>query len=150
MIERILQDIYIYTLCGTAISWVSKLQKIVTLSTTKAEYVVMTEACKEMVWLQGFLEELGLGNGKGTLHCDSQSAIQLAKNPVFHARTKHIQVRYHYNRLVLEDETFMLEKIQGSQNPTDMLTKIVTVEETKAVLSFSWSSSLKLKRFESL
>ena len=49
---------YVYTLEGTTISWVSKLQKIVVLSTTEAEYVVVTEASKEMIWLQSFLEEL--------------------------------------------------------------------------------------------
>ena len=50
---------YVYTLGGTVVSWVSKLQKIVVLSTTKEEYVATTEASKEMIWLQSFLEELG-------------------------------------------------------------------------------------------
>ncbi|TNV97314.1 hypothetical protein C5H24_12810, partial [Xylella fastidiosa] len=81
---------YIYTMGSTAVSWVSRLQKLVTLSTTEAEYVAVTEAAKEMIWLKGFLEELGLKQENCVLFSDSQSAIHLAKNPVFHARTKHI------------------------------------------------------------
>ena len=116
---------------GTAVSWTSKLQKIVALSTTEAEYVAMTEASKEMIWLQGFLEELGQKTDKGVLHCDSQSAVQLAKNPVFHSRTKHIQIRYHFIRAVLEDGIFALEKIEGAKNPADMLTKSVTIDKLR-------------------
>ena len=75
---------------GTIISWVSKVQMIITISTIEAEYVMVTKANKEMIWLQSFLEELGQKQRKGVLHCNDQSAIHLAKNPVYHARTKHI------------------------------------------------------------
>jgi len=87
---------YVYTLGGTVVSWSSTLQKIVALSTTEAEYVAVSESAKEIVWLQSFLKELGKMNGKGTLYSDSQSAIFLAKNPAFHYRTKHIQIKYHF------------------------------------------------------
>ncbi|KAE8735860.1 Cytochrome P450 90B1 [Hibiscus syriacus] len=106
---------YVYTLGGTAVSWVSQLQKIVALSTTEAEYVAVTEASKEMVWLQSFLEELGKKQENNILYCDSQSAIHLAKNPSFHSRTKHIQLRYHFIRSLLEDGILKLEKISGAQ-----------------------------------
>ncbi|KAL5754374.1 hypothetical protein ACOSP7_022594 [Xanthoceras sorbifolium] len=122
---------YVYTLGGTAVSWVSQLQKIVALSTTEAEYVVVTEASKEMVWLQSFLEELGKKQEDNVLYCDSQSAIHLAKNPFFHSRTKHIQLRYHFIRSLLEDGILKLEKISGAQNPADMLTKTVTTDKLK-------------------
>jgi len=75
------------------VCWASKLQKIVAISTIEAEYVALTEAGKEMVWLQSFLDELGKKNEMGILHSDSQSAIFLAKNPAYHSRTKHIQLR---------------------------------------------------------
>ena len=65
-------------------------QKVVALFTTEAEYIAVTEASKEMIWLQGFLKELGKDRGNSVLHCDSQSVIYLAKNSVFHSRTKHI------------------------------------------------------------
>jgi len=72
------------------------LQKIVALSTTEAEYVAVSESAKEIVWLQSFLKELDKMNEKGTLYSDSQSAFFLAKNPAFHSRTKHIQIKYHF------------------------------------------------------
>ena len=122
---------YVYTLGGTAVSWASQLQKIVSLSTTEAEYVAVTEASKEMIWLQGFLEELGKKQENNILYCDSQSAIHLAKNPSFHSRTKHIQVRYHFIRLILEDKILKLEKISGAQNLADMLMKAVTTDKLK-------------------
>lgn len=122
---------FVYTLGGTAVSWGSNLQKTVSLSTTEAEYIAISEAAKEMIWIQGFLEELGKKNQKGTLYSDSQSAIFLAKNPAFHSRTKHIQIRYHFIRSLLDDGQLLLEKICGSKNPADMLTKGVTLEKLK-------------------
>ena len=65
------------------------------------------------------------------LYCDSQSVIHLAKNPVYHARTKHIQVRYHFIRSALEDGVLELKKILGSLNPADMITKTVPIEQLK-------------------
>ncbi|KAE8707154.1 hypothetical protein F3Y22_tig00110387pilonHSYRG00984 [Hibiscus syriacus] len=122
---------YVYTLGGTAVSWVSQLQKIVALSTTEAEYVTVTEASKEMVWLQSFLEELGKKQENNVLYCDNQSVIHLEKNLSFHSRTKHIQLRYHFIRSLLENGILKLEKISGAQNLADMLTKMVTTDKLK-------------------
>ena len=66
------------------------------VSTTETEYVAATEACKEAIWMIRLVGDLGLGNDMPILHSDSQSAIMLAKNPVFHAKTKHIEVKYHF------------------------------------------------------
>jgi hypothetical protein len=107
---------YVFTIGGTTISWISKLQKVVSLSTIEAEYVVATEASKEMIWLQRFMEELGKKKENNRLYCDNESAIHLAKNSTFHSKTKHIQL-------------LKLEKIHTSQNPADMLTKGVTREK---------------------
>ena len=68
----------------------SQLQKIVALSTTEAKYVTMIETSKEMIWLHGLLKESWKERDNSILHYDSQSAIHLAKNLVFHSRTKHI------------------------------------------------------------
>ncbi|KAK2366240.1 putative mitochondrial protein [Trifolium repens] len=122
---------YIFTVGTTAISWMSRIQKIVALSTTEAEYVAVTEASKELIWLQGLLTELGFIQEKSVLHSDSQSAIHLAKNSAFHSRTKHIDLRYHFIRSLLEDEVLTLKKILGSKNPADMLTKVVTIDKLK-------------------
>ena len=102
------------------------LQSIVALSTTEAEYMAITKAAKEAIWLQGLLRELGIGQEEITIFCDSQSAIQLAKNQVYHARTKHIDVRYHFIREIIEDSGVIMQKIHTTDNPADMLTKVVT------------------------
>ena len=67
----------------------------------------------------------------GILHSDSQSAIFLAKNLVFHLKSKHIQKKYHFFRYLVKDKLVILEKICRSKNPVDMLTKGVTVEKLK-------------------
>ena len=101
------------------------------MSTTEAEYVVATKARKEMIWLHGFLDELGKKQKMGILHSDSLSAIFLAKNSAFHSKSKHIQTKYHFIRYLVEDKLVILEKICGSKNPADMLTKGVTIEKLK-------------------
>ncbi|XP_070013311.1 uncharacterized protein [Nicotiana sylvestris] len=75
---------------GAPVSWKSTLQSTVALSTTEAKYMTITEDVKEAIWLQGLLKELGVEQKDITIFCDSQSVIQLAKNQVYHARTKHI------------------------------------------------------------
>ena len=90
-----------------------------------------TEACKEMVWLQSFMRELGREQKNCTIYSDSQSAIHLAKNSAFHARTKHIDIRYHFIRSLLDEGLISLEKIHTNQNPADMFTKVVTIEKLK-------------------
>ena len=69
------------------------------------------------------MRDLGISVEVPTLHCDSQSAIMLAKNPVFHAKTKHIAVKYHFIRDVLEDKLMELMKVHTDDNPTDLVTK---------------------------
>ena len=122
---------YVYTLGGTFVSQSSTLQKIVALSTTEAEYVVVLESTKEIVWLQSFLKELGKINENSTLYSDSQSTIFIANNPAFHFKTKHIQIKYHFIRQLLDDEQLMLENVCGSKNPANMLTKRVTLDKPK-------------------
>ena len=79
------------TYAGGAISWQSRLQKSVALSTTEAEYMVVVEARKEVIWMKDFIGELGIRQEEFRLHCDNQSAIHLVKNATYYSRTKHIQ-----------------------------------------------------------
>ena len=72
--------------------------------------------------------DLGISVEVPTLHCDSQSAIMLAKNPMFHAKTKHIDVKYHFIRDVLEDKHMELVKVHTDDNPTNVLTKGLAFE----------------------
>ena len=122
---------YLYTFAGGAVSWQSRLQKCVALSTTEAEYIAVAEAGKEMLWLKRFLQELGINQTEYKIHCDSQSAIDLSKNSMYHSRTKHIDIRYHWIREVMDQQLLKLVKIHTKENPADMLTKVVTQEKLK-------------------
>lgn len=81
---------YVFTIGGSAVSWISKLQQVVALSTIEVEYIAITKGAKEFIWLQRLIEELVQKHGDGKLWSDSQSAIHLAKNSAFHSRKKHI------------------------------------------------------------
>ncbi|KAH9648557.1 hypothetical protein KPL70_025642 [Citrus sinensis] len=126
---------YVFTLAGVAVSWVSKLQTVVALSTTEAEYMAATQACKEAIWIQRLLEELGHKQQKIPVFCDSQSALHVARNPAFHSRTKHIGVQYHFVREVVQDGSVDLQKIHTKENLADVLTKPINADK------FIWSRS---------
>ena len=117
---------YLVTYAGGAVLLQSKLQKCVALSTTEAEFIAATEASKELLWLKKFMKELGFDQGKYVLLCDNQSAIHLSKNASFHSRSKHIDVRYHWIRDVLDSKQMQLEKVHTDDNGADMLTKVMT------------------------
>ena len=105
-------------------SWSSKKQPIITVSSTEAEYVAETHASKEGIWLKTFMRELmDYENGPLTLKADNQGAISLAKDNKFHARTKHIDLRYHFVREAVEDGKIKMEYIPSSQNIADIFTK---------------------------
>ena len=92
-----------FTLAKAPVSWKSTLQSAVALSTTEAEYMAITETVKEAIWIQGLLDDLSVGQKQVTVFYYSQSAIHLAKNQVYHARTKHIDVRYHFVWEIIEE-----------------------------------------------
>lgn len=114
---------YVFQVGGNTISWRSGLQHIVALSTTESEYMALTEAVKEAIWLKGFCGDLGFQQENVKVFCDSQSAIHLAKNGGFHERTKHIDTRLHFIRDVIAQGDVVVEKIHTSKNPADFLTK---------------------------
>jgi hypothetical protein len=89
---------YVFTLAGGAISWISKIQNIVSLSTIDVEYVASSHACKDAVWLKGLFGEFGRMQDKVKLLCDSKSSIHLAKNLSYQSKTQHIPIKYHFVR----------------------------------------------------
>jgi hypothetical protein len=104
---------YVFTLAGGPVSWMSKFQNVVSLSTTEAEYMASSHACKEAIWLQGLLGEFGRMQDKVKVLCDIQSVIHLARNPTYHSKMKHISVKYHFVRQVVdEDECLWKRSIQ--------------------------------------
>ena len=110
------------------------IQSLVALSTTESEYMAVAEAAKEVMWLTGLVKELGIQQGGVLLHCDSQSAIYLAKNQVYHTRTKHIDVRFHRIRELISSGELLLEKVHISKNAVNMLIKLVTANKFKHCL----------------
>ena len=117
---------YVFTMAGGPVSWRSILQSTIALSSTEAKYMAVTEIVKKTIWLQGLVTDLGFKQQEVTVYCDSQSAIHLAKNQVYHSRTKHIDVRFHFIREILDEGDILLQKIGTEDNPADMLTKVVT------------------------
>ena len=90
---------FLFEIGGTAVTWRSKKQSCVALSTAEAEYMALTGAAQEAVWLRELATELGAEPTKPTvIHEDNQSTIHMARNPQFHGRTKHIGIKYHYIR----------------------------------------------------
>ncbi|GJV02855.1 retrotransposon protein, putative, ty1-copia subclass [Tanacetum coccineum] len=91
----------------------------------EAEYIALTEVVKEVIWLKGLLEELGIELNTVAVNCDNQGAIHLSRNHVFHERTKHINVRYHFIREVLEAKTVKVLNVGTKHNAEDALMKVV-------------------------
>ncbi|KAG8472622.1 hypothetical protein CXB51_034312 [Gossypium anomalum] len=118
---------YVFTIGGCAISWKATLQTTVALSTTEAEYMAISEACKEAIWLKGLFSELNEDLQISTVFCDSQSAIFLTKDQMFHERTKHIDVRYHFVRDIIARGDIVVSKISTHENPADMMTKSLPI-----------------------
>ena len=107
-----------------AISWCSKLQSIVALSTTEAEYVAATSAGQEILWLRNLFKELGYTLSKSsTLWTDSNSALSVAKNPEHHGRMKHLDLRFYWLRNEVEKGTINIQHLRTDEMPADVLTK---------------------------
>ncbi|KAJ4740894.1 Transposon Ty1-H Gag-Pol polyprotein [Rhynchospora pubera] len=113
-----------FFLGNNLISWVSRKQKVVALSSCEAEYIAATTAACLGVWLQFLLTDL-LQRKTGTvkLYIDNKSAISLCKNPVYHDRTKHIDTRFHYIRECVEEKKIEVEHIGTKDQLADILTK---------------------------
>ena len=121
---------YVAMLNNGAIAWRSKRQVTVALSTTEAEYMALAEATKELKWMRQLLEDLGQGPGKEldptVLHTDNQGAISLAKNPVSHAKSKHIDIRHHFVRDAVMDKIIWLQYVPTNEMTADSLTKALS------------------------
>ena len=123
---------YVFRLFGGAVSWMSKRQSVVALSTTEAEYMASTHASKEAVWLQRLCSSMGLVQRVIRIYCHSQSDFFLAKNRAYHSKTKHIDVQYNFVRDIIEDKRVLLVKVDTLKNVADALTKSVSTQK------FSW------------
>lgn len=97
------------------------------MSTIEAEYITAIETVKEALWLKGLVNEFEKLTGNIDIYCNSQSSFHLAKNQVFHTRTKYIDVRYHFIRQFIKKDMVMLEKIRMEENEIDMLSHCLKI-----------------------
>ena len=115
---------------------------MVPFSTNEAEYMAMTKAVNETIWLKGIIEELAMYKCRVVVYCDNQSAIQLSKNQFFHERSKHIDVRLHFVRDIIAIGEIGVGKIPTKDNPSDMLTKSLNMTKFKHCLNLStWETA---------
>jgi len=115
---------YVFLLGGGAVSWKSKRQESVALSSTEAEYMAACLAAKEAVWLRRLLEEMGVQfTTSTTIFTDNQSSLKLMENPVLHERTKHVDIRYHFTRDTISTGQIDFKFIPTDQQAADSLTK---------------------------
>lgn len=123
---------YVFCLANGAVTWSSQRQKMVTLSTTEAEYVAASTAVRETIWLRKLLSDIGCPcASETTLYVDNQSAIKLVKNPVFHKRTKHIDIRYHFIREKTESKEIKVEYVPSENQLVDIFTKPIPKDHFK-------------------
>ena len=117
---------YTFLINGASVSWASKKQASVALSSTKAEFMALTEGPKEALWLGELLGDLGALKHRQEIQklvCDNQGAIALTQNPEYHARTKHIDIRYHFIRQHVDEGSIELIYCPTHENTADIFTK---------------------------
>ena len=123
---------YAFMINGGAVSWSAKRQQIISLSTTESEYIAATYAAKEALWLRQLILQLfGIILDATTLFSDNQSAIALTKEHQYHARTKHIDVRFHFIRWIVEEGKVRLVYCPTEEMVADILTKALPSTKVK-------------------
>ncbi|XP_019098337.1 PREDICTED: uncharacterized protein LOC109131672 [Camelina sativa] len=109
---------------GNLVTWKYKKQKVVSCSSAEAEYRAMRKLTNELTWLKAFLKDLGIESKKPIImHCDNQAAIHIATNPVFHERTKHIEVDFHKVREKIQEGVTLPCYTPSEDQLADIFTK---------------------------
>ncbi|KAI5349570.1 hypothetical protein L3X38_002458 [Prunus dulcis] len=115
---------YCVFLGNSLISWRTKRQKTVSLSSAETEYRAMAGTCCELSWLRSLLQDLQLSHPEAaTLHCDNTAALHLAASPVFHERTRHIEMDYHFTRDKIQEGLTVTKYVASAQQIADVFTK---------------------------
>jgi len=123
---------YIFKLANGTVSWCSKKQPIMALSSTEAEYIALGSAAQEALWIQQLLREFWKEADKSVeIWCDNQSTIKLASSEAYRPRTKHIDVKFHFLRSHVEKGDIAVKYVNTNENNADMLTKAISSEKFK-------------------
>ena len=117
------QSSYFIKMAKELISWTSRAQKTVALSSTEAEYMALSNCSHQVVWMHTLLGELSYHLSAIPICSDNQGSIFITSNPVTEKRLKHIGIRYHYIRKVINHSLTKVYFIDGDNNPADLLTK---------------------------
>jgi len=138
---------FVFYLNDSPITWSSQKQPIVSCSSTEAEYIALATASREAVWLRNHLAELKIKLENPTIiHVDNRSTIRLARNSEFHKRTKHIDVRYHFTRELVQNQVLKLSYLSTTEQKADILTKpLLKAKFEDMVKKLGLVSSPKLK-----
>ena len=122
--DRISVGAYIFFIGNSPVSWNSKKQSSTSRSSCESEYRALAQCSTEAIWIRRLLGELKLIDNKPThLYCDNQSSIKLSYNPVFHERSKHFEIDFHFTRQKVEENIIKVEFIPSQEQPADILTK---------------------------
>ena len=127
---------YVFTMAGGAVTWSSKRQATVALSTVEAEYVAMSRCAQQMAWTHSWLNEIGVDYTlPGLIKGDNQGAIALNKNTRDHGKVKHIDIRHHYLRDLIKSGEMIMEQVSSSDNLADLFTKPLPRDHHHQLLS---------------
>ena len=118
-----------FFLGNNLISWFSKKQNCVSLSTAEAEYIAAGSSCSQLVWMKQMLTEYNVTQDVMTLYCDNLSTINITKNPIQHSRTKHIDIRHHFIRDLVENKVITLEHVATELQLADIFTKALDASQ---------------------
>ena len=105
------------------VAWMSKKQNSMSLSTAEAEYIAAGSCCSQLIWMRKVLTDYGIFQDTMVVYFDNSSAIDISKNPVQHSKTKHIEIRYHFIRDLVERKIMCLEYIPTERQNADIFTK---------------------------
>lgn len=121
---------------GGCATWSAKKQPIVALSTTEAEYIALTHGGKQLTWLRKLLFDLGEDVSQEIpLYCDNLGAITISKDNSYHARTKHINIRYHYIRGLIASHEVDLTHVTSEDNAADIFTKALDKQTHRELMT---------------
>ena len=118
-----------FFLGNNLISWFNMKHDNVSLSTAEAEYIAVGSCCSQLVWMKQMLKEYNVEEDVLALYCDNLSAINISKNPIQHRRTKHIDIRHHFIKVLVEEKVVTLEHVDIEEQLTDIFTKALDAKQ---------------------